>query len=127
VHIDFNQSGTMMALDSVAGHGPGSRTTASHPPQVQGLIKKLSVVAGRSGRGRIYIADMQEDQVSDAGAVDSSGLAKLQAIADAIMSMAGIGSWGDPVILHTAAGAPIDITAMQPEGKVATQRRRFRR
>lgn len=128
VHILVGNDGDDLAFDSVSGAGAGTRSGALQAPQVQGLLRKRTGLAGRKGRGRMFIPDMFESQVDDSGGVDATGLARLNDIAQTWNSALGVGVLIDfPVILHSDATVPTRITNVEAEHKVATLRRRFPR
>lgn len=122
-----NDGGTMIEVLSTNPAGAGTRGGSLATPQVQTLIKKNTALIGRKHRGRIYIPDVLESDVSDNGTVAAAELTILSAIAAAWMSALSTGPFVAPVILHEDATAPTEITSMVPETKCATQRRRFER
>lgn len=107
----------------------GSGGPAALPNNCAYLVKKLSAVAGRRGRGRMYVPPFYvgEGSISQTGDLDGASLVALQNLITA-------GLPGDDfVILHSQAfgapapPAPTPITSFLVDRKIATQRRRLRR
>lgn len=104
----------------------GSKGEPSLPPQVSYLIRKLSVVGGRGGRGRIYQPGPTTAHVEEGGQLNGEGLGLLN------VGFAGwltnLDSNSIPMhILHSVPGpAPVEVTALIADALVATQRRRLR-
>jgi len=104
----------------------GSLTGETCPPNVAALIQKRTALGGRRNRGRIYLPALRETQIHDDGVVDSAYLDELQNVATIFLG--DMDTEGNPlVILHSGSGAPTPITALNVDGRVATQRRRLRR
>jgi hypothetical protein len=115
----------------------GVSSQAPVPQNTACLVHKRTAVAGRQGRGRMYIPGLQESQVTETGAILSAYIPTLQADVDVYFNGftdevigASTLSW---YLLHSLPlGAlvpppPTRITTMQVDGRVATQRRRLRR
>jgi len=129
IHVLEGQDGEPLAWDSSAGAGAGARTGDLSPPQVQGLIRKLTGLSGRHGRGRLFIPDILESQTDDSGGLNTTAMNLLQAIGngwyqDVPVAVANVGNF---VLLHNDSTPPTDVTGTLAEHLVATQRRRFPR
>lgn len=111
------------------------------------LLKKYTTRAGRRGRGRMYVPGIPEALVEPGGQVDSAHLAfwNTTILPTVLGFVTDLGSGftdGEiaPVLLHDllrdpetgdpipGSGLPPDrMVALQPDGRIATQRRRLRR
>lgn len=93
------------------------------------LVRKITALGGKAGRGRFYHPGVIEEQVTAAGDLTSTPLSNWQSALDDWLSTLQAADLS-PVVLH-AAGSPLStptpITALQVDGRVATQRRRLRR
>lgn len=101
------------------------------PPNCAVLVKKLTAVGGRKGRGRMYLPGIS----SVSGSLDSGGNFGSVAAGDvqsAIEDMAADIEDTDPpgpadmVLLHSDATTPTSIVSYLCEQRLATQRRRLR-
>jgi hypothetical protein len=99
------------------------------------LVRKRTDLAGRRGRGRLYLPGLPENQVDGAGNVADAHRAGMQALFDDwydALTVAVGARYYPPVVLHRSEGAgiepaPTPITTFVVEGKIATQRRRLRK
>lgn len=106
----------------LAGVQPGTLLT----PQVALLIQKITGLAGRQNRGRMYMPTLAEDNVDDGGFLIAGALSAFQAAADQFDSDLDL-SAVPMTILHTSpAVTPSQVSSLQVSPKVATQRRRLR-
>ena len=94
---------------------PGTDGGALLPPNSAVLVRKLTSLGGRGGRGRAYLPGIS----SISGSLDSSG-AFSGAAASAVSAGAPL------VLLHSDSTAPTLISSFDCEPKIATQRRRLR-
>lgn len=92
------------------------------------LVRKQTGLGGRKGRGRCYtVGQAYESVVGMSGEIDDTHLAALDA---AWLSI--LGGWqavtdvGPVVLLHSDSTTPTPITALNPQKRMATQRRRLR-
>lgn len=105
----------------------GTNAGPALPQNVAMLIRKTSAIAGRRGRGRMYLPPMVlgEDSISPVGVIGSAQMAVIQP-----KITAWLDSESPKVILHSdvpAPMAPTPITSFILDSMVATQRRRLRR
>lgn len=102
------------------------------------LVRKLTTLGGREGRGRMYVPYiLLESDVSEVGAVATTRLADLQTTfsnlhADWMNTIGASAPATPPVLLHSEpqlglTPVPTPITAFAVDGRIATQRRRLRR
>ena len=107
---------------------PENGTVSGDPmtPQVAYLVKKLTALGGRRNRGRFYLPGVVESKVDGAGNVLGAFQTTIQTSMDDFMTDTGAADIG-VVILHSDGGTPTDVTSLQVEPKVATQRRRLKR
>ncbi len=106
---------------NVAGTSGG----ASLPNNCALLIKKITGLGGRSGRGRMFvpITSVGEDSVSPTGVITPATVTSLQTAWTALKN--GM----VPFLLHDSLSpvtTPTPITSLVVDGRIATQRRRMR-
>ena len=115
-------SAVVTKVDGGAAATPASPNTAI-------LVKKVTALGGRAGRGRMFIPGVPEAQVDAGGNIDNGWLANLQTAIDDFAASMEVAGWS-PALLH-GVGSPIteptSITGLVADPKVATQRRRLRR
>lgn len=100
--------------------------SAPPPPQVATLFQKISGLAGRKNRGRMYLPAIQEGSIDGGGFYSGPALSALQSRSDTFLSDCA-GSSVPMVILHTSpADTPTPVVSLNAQSKVATQRRRLR-
>lgn len=117
------------ASGTYAANMPGTAPNVTGPPQVAMLIRKNTLLGGRSGRGRMYLPGVAEDQVNEAGvitpAIVDSATARFEDFRGKLIAEGLV-----PLLIHGSASAPITmpipISSFQADGRVATQRRRLR-
>lgn len=117
----------------------GGATSEPLPQNCSLLIRKLTALGGRRGRGRMFLPGIDEDTVSSAGFVAGSTLTAWQGIFDDFFdalpvdgAAGGVGDAVNPVLLHSevvgeTTPAPTAITGFAVQSVIATQRRRLRR
>lgn len=103
----------------------GTVAAATTSPQVSILVKKVTALGGREGRGRFYMPGYTEADIGADGSLDSTDLDSLQTDADAFHA-ALLAADIEPVLLHNSATTPTEILSFQVDSTVATQRRRLR-
>lgn len=105
---------------------PGLAGGTPPPPQVCTLIQKVSGLAGRKNRGRMYLPAVDEGQIGTDGIYLAATLGPLQTFATQFL--ADLSSSSIPMaILHTSpADTPTPVSSLNVSAKVATQRRRLR-
>jgi len=120
---------TTGASAEAAGGGAGAVAGTTSPPNCCALIRKVTPIGGRQGRGRMYMPGLSDGNVLDNGVIGSGVVTSLQ------------GHWDDffddlvaypcpPALLHapgSPTAAPILLTGFQVDSRIATQRRRLRR
>jgi len=105
---------------------PGAGAGAGMTPAVAVLVKKITALGGRKGRGRMFIPSPDEDAAGGNGVLSPTPLLDWQDAADDVYNSL-VGMDLPPVVLHTDSTTPTPITSFQVAGTVATQRRRQRR
>jgi hypothetical protein len=107
----------------------GAVTATVVPPNVALLVRKITDLGGRAGRGRLYLPGLDEDEVNGQGTISGGLASTAQGVFNALAT-ALIGADLFPVVLH-GEGSPITtptpITSLSVDSTVATQRRRLRR
>jgi hypothetical protein len=114
-----------LVSSNIQGTG-GSNGISSN---VSYLVRKVTALGGRAGRGRMYLPGPTEADVNEAGAILGARVTSLQAaLNDFLTQMVADGD--GPVLLH-GVGSPIStptpITSFSLDTRAATQRRRLRR
>lgn len=126
--VKFGPSATGPSAELAVVIVGGSAGLAA-PPQNSLLVRKTTLLGGRSGRGRIYWPGVQEAQVDQAGALAAPYREGLQTGFTAFH--AGLNALSlPPVVLH-GAGAPLTVPTPVAnfivDSRLATQRRRLRK
>jgi len=114
------------AITPAAGTG-----AAVAPNNVATILRKSTALGGRRNRGRMFIPNPIEAEVSAAGVYTAPGIALWNTAAALIMPGGGIhtafGFLGDAVVLHdTGSQTPAVVTNLTCQSRVGTQRRRLR-
>jgi hypothetical protein len=134
------QSFTMSNADGIAYEsiGPFSQGTEAHTActgNIAFLLKKVTAIGGRKGRGRSYVPGVSEQDVDPLGVVSSSKLTELQGALDAFNQAKDVGHWS-LVLLHSIGKGqdpaidgmdPTPLTDIKWSSQVATQRKRMPR
>lgn len=101
------------------------------PPNSACIVRKVTALGGRQGRGRFFFPCLwfDEDQVNQAGVIQAGQVSGLQSYLDEwydhITTVVGY----TIVLFHDDAGltTPTEVDSFQAESVIATQRRRLRR
>lgn len=114
---------------AVSGDTGGGGSFAMPPPQVTAVVTKRTALAGVANRGRMYLPYVIPDvNVDDAGVISTIILAGIQTRCDELL--AGLDLNGIPMYLlrdeESPPRVPREVTSLQAQGIVATQRRRLR-
>lgn len=109
---------------------PGATGAEACPPNVAMLIRKR--VNGVSGRfsGRMFYPGISEGNVASNGTIPTPALGPYQAAVDGFFDSLHVNTGGGvtPIIIPSAPGAfSRNISSLDVQVKVATQRRRLRR
>jgi len=104
----------------------GTNNQPPPPPQVASLFTKVSGLAGRQNRGRMYLPALEEGAIDNGGLYNASVFAVLGSRSDTFLT--DMDTSGQAMhILHTSALiAATPVIALEASRKVATQRRRLR-
>lgn len=99
------------------------------PRQAAALIAKKTAIAGRAGRGRVYIPFGGVDNVDADGHITAPGLALLQAIAIRTLTTQIYGGGGTtttliPMLFHRSTITADEVVDWTARVKIATQKRR---
>jgi len=111
------------------GTGAGTGGANSSPSQVAAVVSKYTSLAGRKGRGRIFVGPVPAVFVDSSGNMTGAGLTAYGGIATFIMTVQSVSSGansatGTPTLFHKSTGTSTDLTASIATGKFGTQRRR---
>lgn len=125
----FNVAGTMVG--AAAAHGPISGThSASATPAMNCsmLVRKRSILIGRKYRGRMYwpCLTMDEGVVDPMGNIGESYFDAYNALIQGMSEEILLAESYTPVILHSDATPPTNISSLSLQKRIATQRRRMR-
>lgn len=126
VTVRQNDGGAFLGTATVTVNQPGLFGSDNAPPQVAALIQKITGLAGRSQRGRMYVPSVDEESITIIGTFDSGRLAAMQTAADALL--VDLQTQDVPMrLLHTNPAIPPSvIVSLNVDSLVATQRRRLR-
>lgn len=117
------------ASAEATGTDPGVLADDPSPCAVSWLVKKVTLLGGRAGRGRMFIPGIGEAASLDGGVILAAAKNAMQTECDDFLTAVN-GADLTPVLLH-GAGSPIatptPITSLVVDATVATQRRRQRR
>lgn len=119
---------TIQGADSFTG------TESAFPlwPNTSTLIRKVTSLGGRHGRGRMFLPGQSiRSAISPAGLIDPGFLtdfnANLATFFGHLVAGTGLPGASPPVLLHSEdTPSPTPITALVAQQKLATQRRRLR-
>lgn len=113
---------------------PGPGTGDRLPQNCAVLVDKLTAVAGRRGKGRLYLpGSLSESKVNNIGVITAADLVVHQTIFDDLfdnLNLVGPGAEPvlPPVLFHaTGDQTPTPLTAFSVQPVIATQRQRLRR
>jgi hypothetical protein len=135
VHLVIGGDGPDHAIYEKTYGFPGSGATEKLPQNCALLVRKRTGLAGRKGRGRMFIPNVLSDSVvNSVGVIEAATVSAFQDLADAFLI--GLASATEPfaedcpmVLLHTAAQPPEDltlVTSLNVDSTISTQRRRLR-
>lgn len=115
-------------IDEVSFNIQGVVTVASLPNNTAVLVRKVTALGGRRGRGRMFIPGANRDSCTGNGALIPDAFAgwatAIEAFTDGIPAGANV---SNPVLLHQSAPFDAtDVVTLQLQHQVATQRRRMR-
>jgi hypothetical protein len=127
-YLKAGPNATGPTAEFTGGTVAGTVAQATIPVNTSVLVRKTTGLGGRKGRGRAYtVGQLYVNTIGGAGIIDSGHLGFLDtnwlAILGGWQSVVGI---ADVVLLHSDSTAPTPITALTPQPKAATQRRRLR-
>jgi hypothetical protein len=127
-HVLFGQDGGDIRIDGttapVAGVGAGEPL----PPNCAVLYRKNTTAGGRRGRGRFFVPGAPESSVDKVGTLLGSYMVIAQAAGVNIINNVTATAEAEGLVLFhdTAPFTPTPITALEPQSRLATQRRRLR-
>lgn len=147
IHVEVGSDGSPLVYDSTSGAIAGTRTAlAPAAPQVQLLADKRTNLGGRQHRGRAFLSDAEETEITDAGVVTAPCLTRLTSWCNNVMSNLAVGPFAGMVLLHSPpqvwtlvgglprrvpsgqpAPAPTVVSSFTPDPKCSTLRQRFPR
>lgn len=118
-----------IAATSRVGTGFGAVAGDALPKQTAGLIKKGTVFAGRSKRGRCYLpfpCETDSGVTGEPAAAYTGAAGTIATFIRGLIVATGAGGSNDlqPILLHRATGSHDLVTTAEVRGFWATQRRR---
>lgn len=133
LRLAIGQDGGDPVLGFSGATVPGGRTMNSTSPAVAALLRKRTALGGRRGRGRMYLPwACAEADVTEGGVIGGTTLSGLQDAAPQFLEdLEAVGLGMPMVLLHSTGSTPVpiptNVTSLQVETIVATQRRRQQR
>lgn len=108
----------------IAGAGVGTAL----PNNCAALLRKVTNVGGRRGRGRMYVPGVLESSANEVGDLSAAALAAyVSAGTSLVFDLTALATIDSLVILHSSAPfTPTPITDITAAPRIATQRRRMR-
>lgn len=123
----------LIARGTLSGSNTGTSTAAMLPQNCAALYDKVTTLAGRRGRGRMFLPNiLPEGEVDQVGVISNDLRDDLQLQADAFLEDLSVGPAPTPMVLLHGPGAgsgletPTLITALNVQSTISTQRRRLR-
>jgi hypothetical protein len=116
------------SFDSTASPVQGTAAFTGAPLNTAVLVKKSTLLGGRKGRGRMYtVGQVWDSTFGMSGELEDTQLSALDTAWFNILGLwAAVAGVTGPVLLHSDATAPTEITGLNPVKRLATQRRRLR-
>jgi hypothetical protein len=132
--VYIGNDGPTIIGTSTAAPVAGQVGVNPYPPNTAFLLRKRTDLAGRRGRGRMYIPGVVEATATANGLLTTVETAQWQTLADDYMDRltTAVGArLYPPVVLHRSEGIgveppPTPILSFVAEQRLATQRRRLR-
>lgn len=110
---------------------PGVGTAAVYSPDnCSCIVTKRTAFLGVRNRGRVYFPPIPETLVDEGGVVDATFRSDVQGVMNTLLSAVNAATGIDNMILlHSegVAGVPPDVTSLQVQAVIGTQRKRIRR
>jgi hypothetical protein len=117
---------------------PGTVTATTVPQNSALLVRKNTALAGRKGKGRLYLPFVFEIGVNNIGQLDASNVAATNTYMAAFLAACNAAPFSGMVLLHNkivGPGAPpvqvipdpTPVTSLVCQPVIATQRRRLRK
>jgi hypothetical protein len=127
-YIKAGPNDTGPTQESTGAVETGSVAVAMVPLNTALLVRKSTALGGRQGRGRMYsCGQAMVDNCGGAGLLDAGAVESCDAAFFALLgAIQGITGIEEAVLLHSDALTPTPITALSPQARLATQRRRLR-
>lgn len=105
---------------------PGLGAINALPSNVALLVRKGTILSGRTNRGRFYLPwSLEESDVDAIGIIDGTTRSDWQTLMDSFLTALSTNDV-PMVILHSEAGTPAPVSSLTVGSIVATQRRRLR-
>jgi hypothetical protein len=127
VRVMEHRGGGLLSADA-AQSTAGTGAQDQMPPNCAILVKKITNIGGRHNQGRCFLppAWVTEVSVTSTGALAAGDVITINGMLLASLTAMETAGY-HAVLLHSTAGpAPVSVTALSVDGRVATQRRRLR-
>lgn len=130
VSVRVNRGNGIETGTSTRAAIPGQASSPALPPNVAVLVRKVTGLGSREGRGRMYLPGTQEDIVNDNGVIIAPHLGNWQPFAQQFNALCAFNNV-ELHVLHSlpqlgGAPAPTPVATLVVQPLVATQRRRIR-
>nr|CRY97750.1 hypothetical protein [uncultured prokaryote] len=130
-----SDGGNYTIYGPVRSNGAGTSTAQRLPQNCATLIRKLTDRPGRAGKGRCFLPGMlAEASVDQVGVITSTAITLLQTNCDLWITNLATANAEEAYTMHVLHNAgipggttPSPVVGLQPDGVIATQRRRLRR
>lgn len=127
-HMIWGQDGGDLRIDGTASPLAGTGAAGAVPVNTGLLVRKLTASGGRRNRGRMTIPGLPEGNVGGTGGLTTAFHATaVTAMNDLMADLIATSEVAALLLFHdTSPFTPTTITALEPQTKAATQRRRMR-
>jgi len=128
VTIKEGPNSTGATYESTAAPTSGVVSETGAPINTSVLVRKVTSLGGKKGRGRAYtVGQAYANVYGMSGELDDGHLAALDAAWFSILGgWQAISGVVGPVLLHSDATSPTTVVGLNPVKRMATQRRRLR-
>lgn len=129
IRVLENNGGDLLDWQSTSSAGSAAGGADVLPPNVMAMVDKKTGLSGRKFRGRTFLPDLNEGNVSDNGTLNGTALTALQAWADAVTTAFASGVFLNQVLLHTNVPgpdpSPTPLVGFTANSRVATLKSRY--
>lgn len=124
IHVKVGPNDTGASTDRVTLQ-PGTHSGAPGHAGASFLIKKMTNLGGRKGRGRMYLPGIAEESIITGGLMDGAFISAASTVLDDFLE--ALDTYEIPMqLLHSDATVPTVVVSLVGDSRAATQRRRQR-